>query len=150
LLEDVRGVEALKVIGILVCNSEKVLKHKQQDGKRRNGAYCYWDMKRFPQRIGELVYPSESTGAYSEAAKAPRTSWTYSKDDVDFPEDVEVRLYFAVGGVVRGYFVSRAMGERDRVEELRFHSESWHPVIRFPPIRIKPSQGFRYFNHEEA
>jgi len=141
---------SMKVVGILVCNSEKVLRHKQQDGKRRNSAYCYWEMTRFPTRITALIPHFESTGVYSESAKAPRTDWHYSHDDLDFPEDVEVRLYFAVGGVVRGYFMCKAMGERKRIQELRFHSESWHPIHRFPPLRIKPSQGFRYFNHEEA
>jgi hypothetical protein len=140
----------MKVVGILVCNTEKVLRHKQQDGKRKQGAYCYWDMKRFPTRISALFPPVESTGVYSESAKLPRDSWNYSKDDLDFPEDVEVRLYFAIGGVVRGYFVCKAMGERKGVRELRFHSESWHPLYSIPLIRIKPSQGFRYFNHEEA
>jgi len=135
------------MIGILVCNTEKVLKHKQQDGKRRRGAYCYWEMSRFPKRISELFPIFETTGSYSEVAPAPRTDWDYSKDDKTFPGDVEVRLYFAVKGIVKGYFVCKAMGERDGIEELRFHSEDWHSISNI--IRVKPSQGFRYFNHEE-
>jgi len=140
----------MKVVGILVCNTEKVLRHKQQDGKRRNGAYCFWEMSRFPTRITALFPPCEGTGVYSESAEAPRTDWNYNEDNIYFPEGVEVRLYFAVGGVVRGYFVCRAMGKRKSVRELHFHSESWHPLHSIPLIRIKPSQGFRYFNHEEA
>lgn len=139
----------MKVVGILVCNSEKVLRHKQQDGKRKHGAYCFWEMSHFPQQIAQLIKP-EWHDPVSEPCKAPRTDWSYSRDDMDFPEDVEVRLYFAVGGVVKGYFVCKAMGERRGVRELRFHSESWRLLTVLPPIHIKPSQGFRYFNHEEA
>jgi len=138
-----------KIIGILVCNSEKVLRHKQQDGKRKDGIYCYWEMTRFPKQILALFPPPfESTGSYSETAAAPRTDWDYDKDDKTFPSDVEIRLYFAVKGLIKGYFICKAMGERHRVNELRFHSEDWHPVSKLTPI--KPSQGFRYFKHEEG
>jgi hypothetical protein len=131
------------VIGILVCNSQKVLDHKLKDGKKSEHRYCYWGMSRFPQRILQYVFP-ETTGAVSEAARAPGFGWYHNYNDIDFPEDLEVRLYFAVKGQVLGYFISKAMGEQDGKQELRFHSESWTPI---KPVTIKPSQGFRYFKH---
>ncbi len=134
-----------KIIGILVCNSQKVLDHKQKDGKRSEGNYCYWEMTRFPNRILEATFP-QTTGVVSESALAPSEDlYVYAEDDQSFPEDVEIRLYFAVGGQVKGYFVSEAMGEQNGVSELRFFSESWTEI---KPIQIKPSQGFRYFNHQ--
>jgi len=129
------------IIGILVCNSQKVLDHKQKDGRKSEGAYCYWEMRRFPKRILDRVFP-ETEGVVSESVKAPGFGW-YAEDDVDLPyEGLEVRLYFAVKGQVLGYFICKAIGERDGIYELRFHSESWTPIR---PILIKPSQGFRYF-----
>jgi len=127
-------------IGILVCNSQKVLDHKKNDGKKSEGAYCYWEMGRFPKRILERVFP-ESLGAVSESAKAPGFGY-YGEDDIGFP-DFEVRLYFAVKSQVLGYFVCKAMGERDGKYELRFHSESWIPI---KPVKIYATQGFRYFH----
>ena len=97
-------------------------------------------MHRFPTRILERVFP-ETLGVVSESAKAP-SGWWYQEDDINFPEGFEVRLYFAVKGQVLGYFVCKAMGERDGTYELRFHSESWTSTR---PYTVKPSQGFRYF-----
>ena len=131
----------VEIIGILVCNNQKVLDHKRNDGRKSEDAYCYWEMSRFPKRLLEIAMP-ETLGIVSEPTKAPGFGW-YDEDDIDFPyEDLEVRLYFAVKGQVLGYFVCKAMGERDGRYELRFHSESWTPI---KPIPIKPSQGFRYF-----
>ena len=127
-------------VGILVCNSQKVLDHKLRDGKKSESAYCYWEMPRFPKRLLEITM-LETTGVISESARAPGFGW-YGEDDIDFPETVEVRLYFAVKGRVLGYFVCKAMGECDGKYELRFHSESWTLI---KSIGIKPSQGFRYF-----
>ena len=136
----------MKVVGILFCNSKEVLEHKQQDGKESEGKYCYWEMHRFPKLLvdREEQRVCIGKGVISESAKAPRTFWVYDENDILFPEDVEVRLYFAVYGWVRGYFVCRARGIRDDVDELRFFSESWTPIQMIP---IKPSQGWRYFNH---
>lgn len=127
-------------VDILVCNSQGVLDHKLRDGKKSENSYCYWRMSRFPKRILDRVFP-ETTGAVSEAAKAPGI-WTYCEDDIGFP-DFDVRMYFAVRGWVRGYFVCKAIGERDGEYELRFHSESWTSI---EPFSVKPSRGFRYIN----
>ena len=132
-------------IGILVCNSQKVLDHKLHDGKESEGAYCYWEMSRFPKQLFDVAMP-ETLGVVSESAKAPGYGW-YDEDDIDFPEDIEVRLYFAVKGQVLGYFICKAMGERDGTYELRFHSESW---VSIEPVKVKPSQGFRYFKEAES
>jgi hypothetical protein len=132
-------------IGILVCNSQKVLNHKLNDGKKSESAYCYWEMSRFPKRILDRVFP-ETLGAVSESAKAPGFGW-YDEDDIDFPEGFEVRLYFAVKGQVLGYFLCKAMGQRNDKYELRFHSESWTPISL---VKVYPCQGFRYFNEDST
>jgi len=132
-----------EVIGILVCNSQAVLDHKLRDGKLSDGNYCYWEMDRFPQRMLDIIF-AVGTGVVSESAKAP-SGYEEDESEFQFPETVEARLYFAVKGEVKGYFVPYAVGEQGEEYELRFYSESWHPI---EPIKIKPSQGFRYFNHE--
>ena len=54
------------------------------------------------------------------------------------------RLYFATMGVVRGYFI--IVGFDGIIgNQLLFNSSSWKDV---PPVKIKPSQGFRYFTYE--
>ena len=128
-------------VGILVCNSQDVLDHKLHDGKKSESKYCYWTISRFPKRLLDLAMP-ESLGVVSEPAKAPGSNW-YDDNDIDFPVDVDIRLYFAIKGQAVGYFICKAMGERDGKYELRFHSESWTTI---KPIVIAPSQGFRYFN----
>lgn len=51
------------------------------------------------------------------------------------------KIFFATGGVVRGYFV--IVGFDGIIgESLLFNSSSWKDV---PPVKIKPSQGFRYY-----
>jgi hypothetical protein len=72
--------------------------------------------------------------------------WTYDEDDESFtekPYEFYVRLYFAVKGIVQGYFRCYAYGPD---KTLRFHSEDW---VSVKPIKIKPSQGYRYFVYEE-
>lgn len=55
------------------------------------------------------------------------------------------KMYFATKGIVRGYFV--IVGFDGIIgESLLFNSSSWKDV---PPIKINPSQGFRYFSYED-
>ena len=56
------------------------------------------------------------------------------------------KLYFATKGVVRGYFIIIGF-DGIAGNELLFNSSSWVDVT---PITINPSQGFRYFDYEEA
>ena len=128
-------------ISILVCQPQKVLDHKLKDGKKEDDKYCYWTMT-FPKKIKEALFP-ESTGRYSIPAKAPGFGLIYDEDDLIF-ENFVVKLYFAVGGVVRGYFVCKACDKK--LTELRFHSEDWFPVTKL--VRVKPSQGWRYYKED--
>lgn len=130
----------MNVVGILVCNNQLVFDHKLRDGKRSDGSYCYWAMTKFPTKILEAVDHRSL-----DCARVP-DDYTFNEDDQYFSEYVEIRLYFAVGGVVKGYFICKAIGKSKEKYELRFFSEDWKPI---KPIKIKPSQGFRYFNHEE-
>lgn len=132
--------KAEHIIEILVCQSQDVLQHKLTDGKEEAGRYCFWEMSRFPRRIRQAIEAqSESTGRYSVVARI--FSGIYDDDDLVF-EYFHVRLYFAVNGIVQGYFVCRACDQK--LTELRFHSEDWFPMEK--PVKIKPSQGWRYFD----
>lgn len=171
----------MKVIGILVCQSQAVLDHKLTDGKKANGRYCYWDFgSRFPTRIKQAtqtpktasgydgVYewrriPGIGKGVVSEAAPAPvgfddvngsdpqairkapvdEYDGIYEDNEVMFEKyGLHVRFYFAVGGVVKGYF--KSLASNIRKTQIRFYSEDWVPIRNGP--KIKPSQGFRYFD----
>lgn len=136
-----------KIVGILVCNSQKVLDHKRRDGLKDEGDFCYWEMRRFPNKIKELILDGGLKLKRASQSSIARSSlaFIYRENDEVFPDHVEVRLYFAVKGTVRGYFICRAMAN-DTPKVLRFWSEDWRSI---PPVKIKPSQGFKYFNHEE-
>jgi len=99
------------VIGILIFTNQDVLDHKLKDGKESNDCYCYWEMGRFPKRF------------------------------IDSNETDELRLYMAIKGQVKGYFIIH-----DYDDTLMFYSESWH-IIK-DGEQLKPSQGFRYYIHK--
>ena len=99
------------IIGILIFTNQKVLEHKLRDGKQSDNAYCFWEMGRFPKRILE-----------SQAGD-------------------EVRLYMAIKGQVKGYFIIH-----DCCGDLEFYSESWTEIKNGE--QLKPSQGFRYYVHK--
>ena len=133
-------------IGILVCQSEEVLQHKLEDGKEADEKYCYWEFSRFPRIIREAIQISREAaydGRYSGSARL--FDGYYDEDDLVF-EGFIVRLYFAVKGMVRGWFVSRACNKE--MTELRFHSEDWFPLKK--EVKIKPSQGFRYVRENDT
>ena len=102
-----------KIVGILIFTNQEVLDHKLRDGKSSEGNYCFWEMGRFPKRIEE---------AEGQA---------------------EIRLYIAIKGKVKGYFIVH-----DWEGDLEFYSESWHPID--DGEQLKPSQGFRYYTHMEV
>jgi hypothetical protein len=52
------------------------------------------------------------------------------------------KFFFATHGIVRGYFVIDSIDGSN----LLFNSSSWNDV---KPVKIKASQGFRYFTYEE-
>ena len=151
--DGVDNEERLGFVGILVCQPQSVLDHKLRDGREDDGCYCYWEFasdpelakKRFPKRIRQLIESFETTGSYSEVRKAPGGG--YEDDDLDFtdPYGFYVRLYFAVGGIVRGFFKCYA-ADQERTQ-LRFRSDDWVPV---KSIKVRPSQGYRYFSHNGA
>lgn len=137
----------LGIIGILVCQPQDVLDHKLKDGKSSEGRYCFWKFgERFPRRIRQTIsdFVIGSTGTYSEAAKAPDEEGCREDDLYLTNYSFYVRFYFAVGGVVQGYFeVYRVDSD---LTELRFHSEDWVPIK--DGAKIRPSQGYRYYDME--
>ena len=102
-----------KAIGILVFTNQAVLEHKKKDGKLSDNRYCGWKTSRFPNKF-------ES-----------------------FEHDTEYRLYFAVKGQVKGYFI---IDDYFVADELHFQSESWKPIENGEIL--KPSQGWRYYLHD--
>lgn len=70
--------------------------------------------------------------------------WETSKYPKQFEEnpDAEWRLYFAIKGQVKGYFIIH-----DNYDNLQFFSESWKPIKDGEILR--PSQGWRYYLHKE-
>lgn len=70
-----------------------------------------------------------------------------------FPADFadyrnERRLYIAINGQVKGYFIidSLSNGDSPRVCRMIFHSESWVEIANGE--QFSPSQGWRYYLHE--
>ena len=72
---------------------------------------CYWEMGRLPQQFNESNYYKE---------------W---------------RIYFAVKGIVLGYF------KIDMVDDgkIEFDSNDWHPIEKGE--KKKGHQGFEYYIH---
>lgn len=142
--------EDLAWIGILVCQPQSVLAHKLRDGKESDGRYCYWEFTHgVPKRVGQLMTEiSEDYVAKDPQPPRPLFDYVYDDDkEIVFsthPYRFYVRVYFAVGGVVRGFFKSYAADHE--MQSLRFHSEDWVPIKN--GSKIKPSQGYRYVTGE--
>ena len=63
--------------------------------------------------------------------------WVTSK----FPKKEVDKIYFAIKGEVKGFFKIHKL---DRINsELHFYSESWTSLGG--GVKLKPSQGWRYF-----
>jgi len=61
----------------------------------------------------------------------------------DAESPVEIRLYMAIKGQVKGYFVIH-----EWIDDLEFYSEAWNIIENGE--QLKPSQGFRYYIHKEV
>ena len=107
--------------------------------------------------IGILVFVSQETlehkindGKQCESRSCYWNTARFPKQFLQNPS-FEHRLYFAVGGQVKGYFT---LFDIDCMQKtcmsgpffLLFYSESWVPIENGPVL--KPSQGWRYFSHE--
>lgn len=62
----------------------------------------------------------------------------------------ERRLYMAVNGQVKGYFIIESLtnGDEPGVCRIIFHSESWVEIANGE--QLVPSQGWRYYIHEQV
>lgn len=71
--------------------------------------------------------------------------WTTKRFPTRFLDDLnaESRLYFAIDKQVKGYFVITQFYD----QELRFCSEDWVSVENGEIL--KPSQGWRYYLHNQ-
>lgn len=83
--------------------------------------------------IHKLKDGRESEGCYCywEISRVP-------KQKVD-------RIYFAINGIIKGYFKIFGIKENNetRYFEICFHSESWTELKNW--VKLKPSQGWRYY-----
>lgn len=61
------------------------------------------------------------------------------------PKQTPDRIYFAINGIVRGYFKIFGIKENNETGyyELCFYSESWTEIK--DGEQLKPSQGWRYY-----
>ena len=136
------------MIGILVCQPQAVLDHKLRDGKHEYGNYCYWELKRVPSRIIDAINQGGHYGV-SEPARVPDEVYEAMMKDGQDVTDLDIRLYFAVKGQVQGYFKIMALSDIKHISsrELRFFSDDWIQIGNGK--RIRPSQGWRYFDDEE-
>ena len=69
--------------------------------------------------------------------------WTMKRKPKDLLESK--KIYFAVNGLVQGYFDIDWIGNWDSGTIIFFDSDSWHELPE-PKKRIKPSQGWRYYD----
>jgi hypothetical protein len=62
----------------------------------------------------------------------------------------ERRIYMAVNGQVKGYFIIESLsnGDEPHVCRIIFHSESWVEIGNGE--QLVPSQGWRYYLHEQV
>ena len=106
-------------VDIGVSMRPAVLAHKQRDGKRSEGAYCFWSMRRIPDEVR----------AGSKLWVASRGRWRGY---------FEIRAVDYVGEEAASPSVA-ARFDGKKVPELQFFSESWHEADGGPR---SPFQGF--------
>ena len=124
--------------GILVFTDKQTLYHKQDDGHKSEGSYCYWGTMKLPTRFVERL----------NIENAERVAYEDS-----FPYELikEFALYVAIKGQIKGYFIIHSIDKGDYDDRgdkisnfwLEFYSESWHEIKHGETL--KPSQGWRYY-----
>ncbi len=100
--------------------------------------------------VGILVFTDEKTLHHKmNDGKQSENRWFFW-ETTKFPkrfldnEDIELRVYMAVKGVVRGYFVINDYDPGHHYKAtMDFISESWHEIKNGD--QLKPSQGWRYY-----
>ncbi len=117
--------------GILIFTDEMILDHKKEDGLKSKGDYCYWGTMKLPTRFVERL----------DIENAERVAY---EDSFPYELITEFPIYFAIKGIVRGYFIINEI-DSDKISNfwLKFHSESWVEIKRGE--QLKPSQGWRYY-----
>ena len=106
-------------VDIGVSMRPEVLAHKQRDGRKSDGAYCYWSMRRIPDDI--------RAGSKLWVASGGRWRGYFEIRAVDYIGEEEHSPSIA------------ARFDGKTMSELQFFSESWHEDDRGPR---SPFQGF--------
>ena len=147
--------------GILVFTNEETLRHKLKDGKKKDYAYCYWELPKYPKKFDEeinSIIPSKSPRIGYSSEKILGVG-SYAMLDKSYPtgtltdvREFDLRLYIAVKGKVRGYFgltaIDKDESDTPEYHKLRFHSEDWIEIKNGE--ELKPSQGWRYYERVEG
>lgn len=139
--EQIKDNSQVLPTGILVFTDKMTLYHKQDDGHKSEGDYCYWGTMKMPKKFTEVL----------NLENAERIS---IEDNFRYELIKEFALYMAVKGKIRGYFIIHKISEgdyddlRDKKSNfwLEFYSESWHEIN--DGEILKPSQGWRYYPKE--
>ena len=95
---------------------------------------------------GVLVFTSEEILIHKlEDGKSYEGNYCYWEIS-RFPKKPVSKLYVAVKGIVKGYFLFNTIKRNHQTQkwEIRFHSDSWHFIKNGETL--KPSQGWRYYD----
>ena len=99
-------------------------------------------------KVGILVFTSQEVLEHKKrdgkGSEGNVCYWETSKPPKRFKDKpcAEARIYFAVRGQVKGYFIV----DFKYASPLYFYSESWTPIENGEIL--KPSQGWRYYLHD--
>ena len=134
-----------EIIDVYVKSSEKVLKHKLEDGLQSKERYCYWTRKGQFSEVADLVCPKKSKNYIPDKIREGASiyqiigypgCWIWEDNVLNVKEaktlindiDMEVRLHFMIDGKEKGYF--KCFGANKDFTELWFHSEDWFPLTQ--------------------
>jgi len=106
--------------------------------------------------IGILVFTNRGVLEHKKKdGKRNENRWCYWEMS-KFPKKFmasrveELRLYMAIGGQVKGYFIIHDLDYGSRPSDggtVDFYSESWNPIQ--DGETLKPSQGWRYYTYDK-
>ena len=120
--------------GILIFTNKEVLEHKQQDGKKSEDDYCYWETDKLPKNFTEIL----------DLENSERISF---EDNYRYKIIKPFPIYFAIKGKIKGYFVVHKIeGGEVKAHWIIFYSETWKDIL--DGEILKPSQGWRYYPKE--
>jgi len=125
-------------VGLLVFTNRETLAHKRNDGFKESGRYVFWYGAKIPKKILDLL-PEDQ--AERESYPSDKLLNEVLDDAIDL-RDYDVRLYFQVEKMIRGYFKIVSINVISSGFELRFWSDDW---IGEETEGKKGHQGWEYY-----